>query len=392
MRSCREACFYGVDMSTFDRVVQAGKSFACSLYRNQPGALIPNPISDVLHLVWDNLCGDDPDGLPPPPASPFQGGQCQCRSYRITHVIDWNDGTSWTNTNDVWGAVTGIYCKPGDLNNRCQPIVQCRGFTFQGGCQPSGDYGVSSFSNGSPTGAPPRIRITSAVLLDGQPDNCGNLPPSFPPSPPPPTGGYTSPPTIINYNDGSDFTAIFNLKPPTGDSPPPPDICLSVVVSGVEVKLCFPFGLPPSFGDGDNGGIADILTDIQNNINNLQDDVDNLQDDFDKFTDPPPPESDPDLNETDSPDDGGGEEDNLPGLKWVVVQLTTLPVKAQFGTPSVNFAGWITFKIGGDYTDRIPIAFENGVFQAPPGATGYAITFTNQAKGISKAYTRDITP
>ena len=45
-------------MSTFDRVVEAGKSFACSLYRTQPGALIPNPINDVLRVVWDDLCGD----------------------------------------------------------------------------------------------------------------------------------------------------------------------------------------------------------------------------------------------------------------------------------------------------------------------------------------------
>ena len=379
-------------MSTFDRLVDAGKSFACSLYRNQPGALIPNPINDVLRLVWDDLCGDDSDGLPPPPTPPFQGGQCDAVVYRVFYTILSSDGNS-DSFGDFYGPITGArvtFDNPEGPRSRARYFIGCRG----GSDSPTGPTPPQFVFVGTNPNMPldTSMQITNIERRDGQPDSCGNPPATYPLAPPPPPGGYNSPPTSITYNDGDDFTAIFNLKPPTNDNPPPPDICLSVIVSGVEVKLCFPFGLPPSFGGDDSGDIGDILTDIQNNINNLQEDVDNLQDDFDKFTDPPPPESDPDLNETDSPDDEGGEQDDLPGLKWVLVRLTTLPVKSQFGTPSVNFAGWITFKIGGDYTDRIPIAFENGVFQAPPGATGYAITFTNMAKGISKAYTQDITP
>lgn len=379
-------------MSTFDRLVDAGKSFACSLYSRQPGALIPNPASDVLHLVWDNLCdpGDDPTKppLPPPPSVPFTGGQCVCVLYEVRSFINGNFSSIDALFGPIGGArLRSVETSPGYFIGFFE--ILCRG-TLSTGCVPEPFWFVSRQTPNVPPGS---AVFTIEILkrVDNQPDNCGSPPPQYPPAPPPPSGGYTSPPTSITYNDGSDFTAIFNLVPPTGDSPPPPDICLSVIVSGVELKLCFPFGSPPSFGD-DGGDIGDILNNIQNDINNLQDDVDNLQDDFDKFTDPPPPESDPDLNETDSPDDEGGEQDDLPGLKWVLVRLTRLPVKSQFGTPSVNFAGWITFKIGGDYTDRVPIAFENGVFQAPAGATGYAITFTNMAKGISRAYTRDITP
>lgn len=379
-------------MSTIDRLVDAGKAFACSIYRQQPGALIPNPISDVLHLVWDDLCGDDSGGLPAPPTTQFLGGQCQNIGYTITYQyrFEFRGNTIDDNrTYQVWGKILSVAFEVRS-SGVLFSLTNCYGVWPN---TPSTSP-ILLESEGFQTAGTTNLRLVGVVIvrIDGQPDNCGNPPSAYPPAPPPPVGGYNSPPTNITYNDGSDFTVVFNLKPPVpSDTPPPPDICLSVIVSGVEVKLCFPFGLPPSFGD-DGGDIGDILADIQNNINNLQDDLDNLQDDFDRFTDPPSPESDPDLEETDSPGDEGGEEDNLEGLKWVVVQLTTLPVKAQFGSPSVQFAGWITFKIGSNYTDRIPISFENTVFQAPPGSTGYGITFTNKAKGISKAYTRDLAP
>ena len=233
-------------MSTFDRVVEAGKSFACSLYRTQPGALIPNPINDVLRVVWDDLCGDDPNGLPPPPSTPFSGGQCRCVEYTVYAEIYAPNEDRWLGLNPTrwWGEIGGIKIDryPGGTEDIV--MLYCRGAVSRNPTCSSEPFWDFYFPAG--VGLYTQARITSVVRVGGGVDNCGDPPAVYPPAVPPPPNGYTSPPTSITYNDGDDFTAIFNLKPPTNDTPPPPDICLSVIVSGVEVKLCFPFGLPPS--------------------------------------------------------------------------------------------------------------------------------------------------
>lgn len=366
-------------MGNFGDIVEAGRDFACAIYKAQPGALIPNPISDLIKLGWDSLCGDkDPAKLPPPPAPPFTGGQCQCRGYRITHVITWNDGTSWTNTNDVWGAVTGIYCKPGDPNNRCQPIVKCRGFTFQGGCQLPGDYGVSSYSNGTTTGAPPRIRITSVATLDSQVDNCGNLPSSYPPSPPPPAGGYTSSPIVITYNDNTSFTVVYNFAPPTDGSKGVPEICMTATIQNVVQKICFPYDALPRLEKllGGDPKLDELLEELRE-----------LKEDYDFDSNPPVYDNSPEVDFENLPPEkeGEGEASNLLGVR---VTLTKFPQDIQYGTPTIYFAGWFAFKVQGGYEERHPIHFEYSYFPAPEGATGYAYTFTKGAEGAITVYSK----
>ena len=231
-------------MSTFDRIVSAGKSFACGLYRNQPGALVPNPISDVLRVVWDDLCGDDPDGLPPPPVSQFQGGQCVCVRYEVAVEVFFAPANRWDflQPTNWWGPIGGIRFEYAPETGDAV-YINSRG-SVNGPCQEQNAW-FPYWVNGAGT-TPGRTAARSGNIsrLAGVPDNCGNPPAQYPSTPPPPPDGYTSPPTSITYNDGDDFTAIFNLKPPGGgDAPPPPDICLSVIVTGVELNLCFPFGL-----------------------------------------------------------------------------------------------------------------------------------------------------
>lgn len=379
-------------MGNFGKVVDAGKAFACSVYRNQPGALLPNPISDVLKLVWDGFCGDeDPVNLPPPQAPPFVGGQCVTQ-YDIDFKFARPGQTPYEQTGRVrrFGPVRRIFWDlrfPGDPNYDPVSGPTARLFLVHGDGSATGQE-VASLGGASGGIDLDKSKYTSSITLvtrvDGQADNCGSLPPTYPPAPPPPAGGYTSPPISIVYNDNTTFTTVFNLKPPTDVSGGPPDICLTVTIQGVAFELCFPFDGFPSLGGGD-GNLEEL-------IDELREDVLELQEDFDRFVNPPSPESDPNLSPVPLPGDGGGVEDDLPGLKWVVVALTTLPVKAQFGTPSVQFAGWITFKVGGEFTNRQPLEFERGVFQAPPGASGYGITFTNKASGTATAYVMSSSP
>lgn len=381
-------------MSNFSKIAETGKSFACALYKAQPGALIPNPVSDLLKLAWDSFCGDDddPSNLPPPATPPFVGGQCPVFYEVRFQITDPRDPNRPSQTVQLRGDIAGAEARytspsPDAFNFRLGILARdnsgARIFAQQAG----GNESTEAFQKAW------KIAILSVRRLDNQPDNCGSLPPVYPPVPPAPPQGYTSPPTSITYNDGTDFITIFNLKPPVEKDDGPPDICITATIQGISFEVCFPFGKPPQIGD-DIGDLEELLRNIQDNLNTLQDDVDNLndkldnlQDDFDDYTTPPPPpDDDPDLNKDPLPDDDGGEDDNTPGLKWVVVSLTTLPEKAQFGTPTVFFAGWVTFNIGGAYTVREQINFQRSVFMAPPGATGYGVTFTHKAKGDVVAY------
>lgn len=370
-------------MGNFDKVVEAGRGFVCELYRIQPGALIPNPISDGLRLAWDSLCGDDvPTNLPPPPTPPFVGGQCECVQYLVTVEItyapnetDPNYEQSIESTKPVVGKVKGLRSRElGNLGSnlpyQAVDIIASRGLV-SGVCNQS-DVFVEAYR------APrvKRFRIRSITRLDNLSDTCGNPPSSYPTSPTPPGEGYTSSPVSLTYNDGSDYTIIFNLKPPSGNGLGPPPICLTTHIGGVVFEVCYPFGGVPQIRGVDG---------IESLIRELQEDFRGFQEEYNRDNRPLPPDEDPSLTPLPLEGVGGGEED-VEGLRWLVVTLTKLPQKAQFGNPTVFFAGWVTFKLNGAYTERQQLSYERSVFQAPEGATGYGVTFTNLSEGNVVSY------
>ena len=121
-------------MANFQEIADAAKNFACTLYKNQPGSLIPNPFSDALHHAWDSFCGDFPPsgnpGLPDPPVSDFSGGQCSCVGYRVNYRYSMsNTPTQEAGTfQEVWGPVEGIFVVyPTSTSFRI--YVVCRGLT-----------------------------------------------------------------------------------------------------------------------------------------------------------------------------------------------------------------------------------------------------------------------
>lgn len=367
-----------------ENLVQGARDFACSLYQSQPGALIPNPISSGLRLLWDNVC---PPPYPPPlpPSRPFEGGQCVCMVYLVE--VRWNDGTVFGN--NCYGPILGcrvLYTRR--LNGLFDAAIQvmCRG-THDNGfspCKSQAEWTTIVFQPDVPENGQGEI-ITVRPKFN-QPDNCGSPPLGYPPpsvSPP-----YTSPPTTYNYNDGTDINFTFTVKPPSPypiGSPPPP-VCIDIKGPGFEFPVCFnPDGsISIGEGGGNNGDIEDIL----NQLNQLKDSFDDFKQDWDFEHNPPNFDTDPDINKEDKEPDKEGEEDDIEDLLGVSITLTKPSSDAQFGTPTVYFAGWLTFKLQNGYIERTPISFEGGYFPAPLGATGYAYTLTKGAEGKVRVYTK----
>lgn len=371
-------------MSNFSRIAEAGRVFACSIYKATPGALIPNPINDLLRLPWDALCGDgDVDFLPPPPTPLISGAQCECVAYNVrvnwTYDSDTSPGdqpVSRFQDAQLFGKIGGsrvVALSPfPDGSTRSDIQVMCQGFYGAKCTTPAFWVTVVSQVSGLIS-----HNIQNRGRVDGGVDNCGSLPPTFPPSTPPPPNGYTSSPVSITYNDNTTFTAVFNLKPPVGDVVSPPPICLSVFIGNKTFEVCYPFGGVPTLGGGD---------DTERLLEELQRELREFKEQYDKDSRPLPPDEDPSLTPQPLDGDSGGEED-AEGIKWLSVVLTEFPSKAQFGNPTVFFAGWVTFRVNGSYTERQSISYERSLFRAPEGATGYGVTFTNFSKGNVVSYT-----
>lgn len=367
-------------MTNIQQITSAAKSFACGVYKMQPGSIVGNPISNILKMSWDELCADDPGGLPPAPERPFDGGQCVGVKYliRLNYKFPGEDFERGEE-HYAWGEFGGVVVVFDDSQPGFKYHIEvlCRGN--------AGSVSVPSvlkWWRGFNTfqGAPQYIRLTVVRREDNQPDNCGNLPDEYPASPPPPEDGYESQPVRITYNDGTDVNVTFNLQPPkSGDNTTPPDVCMTASVGGDNFDVCFPFGNTPQIGN--------VESDVERKLRELQYELRSFRDKYDRDTTPPAPEDDTTLSPLPLGGQDGGEAD-APGVSWLVVTLTEQPDKSQFGTPTVFFAGWVTFRVGNAYTERQPIAYERSVFKAPEGADGYGVTFANKAAGTVLSYVK----
>lgn len=384
-------------MGNFENIVDGGRDFVCGLYKQQPRALIPNLGETALRFAWDKLCGEppkSPSDLPAPPTSPFTGGQCDAVPYLVrTSVNVIVDGvTYFTDIGEYvyFGPISGI----GLSGNAA--VLYCRGASGSPP-QPSGTvvklYEVGA---GASLASP---AITSIRKQDGSADNCGDPPGAYPPAPPTPPGGFVSPPVNLTLNDGLDITVNFRLTPPTPPSKgnPPPPIKVEVESPNFSFPISFNFngdvniGSPPSIDIDLPDNVTESITNINNNTTNLQTNFNDFRKDYDFVFYPPSFVNNPDVDVVVGEEEQEGEKDkdSLLGLKVV---LSNVPDKAQFGTPNVYFAGWITFKTEQGYMPRQQINFESSYFIAPPGSTGYGYTFTNGSRGVVTEYSRKEEP
>lgn len=377
-------------MGVFTDLVQSARDFACELYRLQPGPLIPNPVSDALQMVWNDLCENHPPGLPPPPSAPFQGGQCCASRYEVYGYITFpnnpDNGVEQRLSINSIGTVAGIVksLTGGGRSNlyqlkrvRCDGSIEFRDVL---------SVGINEVPQG--------VTISRVVPQYGDPDNCGDLPPEYPPGPSPPPDGFTSPPVVISLPDGSNKTVNFNITPQYYNVRPiinMPDIVVNVKDPKFNMPITFKFGGdvevgPPSIPPVElPPDVVNTINNIENNTNNINNTTNNTNNTINNIFNPTPLDTHPDVEKHDSPI-GAGKEEKEEGLLGILLSLTKLPDKMQVGSPSIYFAGWISFERDEGYLPREQINFQQSFFLAPPGATGYTITLTNGAEGVATVY------
>ena len=386
----------------YQQFVDRAHEWACGIYKTFPGALVPKVGDAGYKSIWDDLCFEPPPsslpGLPPPPASAFQGGQCCNLEYKVVVRFDFFDERPdqvSTLPSSYQGQILGIEVRlqpQGDGTSVYTHFLKwkkCDGRILQEVV--ANDGRVQTFYS----------RIEQVYTTYGVPDTCGNPPKEFPPSPPPPPEGYKSPPIVITNNDGDEYNYTFNLFPPSPEKYPndplPP---ITVKVEGDDNSLKFDidfnfggdisFNSPGSGGGNLPSGFNSKFVNLGGGIAGVGEGVAQLGGDFGFNFNPPNFATAPDVEKEEKEvADGGEEEGNKEGLLGVLVELTKPPTDVQFGTPNVNFAGWFTFLVQGGYAPREPINFEKGYFIAPPGSTGYALTFTKGAEGRITVYSKE---
>lgn len=185
-------------MGYADAVGDAIKGALCELAKlDDVGNAFFNELSPIdipsAGRFWrPRLCDENPDDVLPPDV-PFEGGQCECVTYRVT-VRGRNESNPDPNAlfgvADLVGPIFGVY-------------VNGTSYGVRHGASACG--GVRNFQYGS-GGNGPEPFIDSVVRLDGLPDNCGDPPISIPPYPP---GGVTIPisPTYIT-NEGDEISLL----------------------------------------------------------------------------------------------------------------------------------------------------------------------------------------
>lgn len=191
--------------------------------------------------VWGGvqglLCGDVPEDPIPPPAAPFDGGQCAGIEYRVVvsaEVVRNSDGAVIGDRDDIvfvaFGPITsieGVNVNVSSRDSRQGVFATANGFvtSFNSsarkpveaegkvaasggrssplGSQATGYIGISG--GGGPRDFTTNILDVDVTRTDGLPDECGSPPP---PPPPPPTPGSNIINIDIDYNNGGDTNIV----------------------------------------------------------------------------------------------------------------------------------------------------------------------------------------
>lgn len=386
LNTLREILASTLDPPLYARLAEKTREFACQLYEPFPGTIINKGdlTPSFARAYLDDLCSDQT--LPPPPVSPYIGGQCECVPYNVTVTRPFSDPSvppAPDITVSFVGRVKGLRHVYTPAMGGFPPNV--RSFVDYYECSGGVETGnIASKDAGTSTGATitpdfhDTFFISNVVRTDGQPDSCGDPPIGYPdniPSPVDLTFNFT-----LNLNDGGDmdFTIIYD--------PSPDGFPMKFDINGIKVEVNL-IGFQFNFSGIDANGNPNSLPGDNNSVLPAPKD-DKLR----NFKPPVLPEpNDEDYEEdvkdvTDPKEEVIGEE-----IAFIKVTVTSTPtnIKNQFGNgaPDVNYCGWFEFQADGHNFPRQPIHFINNIYFRPVGATGYAYTLYNGVEGFATTYT-----
>ena len=352
------------------------RGFACGLWNLYPRFITETSFggSQFIRGAMNYLCTPN---VPPPPESPFTGGQCSGDRYLISTTYKYTLGADPTELSEtvglvgapgILGAITSIEAvPPGGTGSSVITI------TFQDGTQTTTRI-INAPSNGV-------IVLDSFTYdvsrADGQPDTCGNPPAEYPD-------------VVVNINDFSD-TLTFNaldggtidvdIEYLAGDVHYP----MQFSFGGINVTLNFG-GVYFNFGGVDSNGNPRP----ESNGDRLPLPVPRDNQGGEEFVTPERPPNTEEQTEEVQPELPSDSQEVDITLVWVILTITQTPVNVKTqsgdGAPDVFYCGWFEWLVDGRVMPRQPVHFLNNVFKKPAGATGYAYTLYNGFNGQAVQY------
>lgn len=373
-------------------VANTAANFACQLYRDSPASAIgvdPTGVGAFNNALWSKLCSPR-NSLPAlPPSVPFNGGQCDF-NYDVTLTIVGGrpnepfppETRTLTNVKGPIGGVSYFRVNP----NQSSLSVSLN--TGQGAIA-LGQYGYDGFV--------PQVTL-SVVPSNGQPDNCGNPPPSFPPNEAPLVDVETN----INVDFGGltlnvpvtfqpIISPVFNVFAPiisvnvgpinvqfepggvTFSPTFAPDVDITLSPS-LDPRQLPPASKPPvkpdECPDVDLQPVIDKLDDLQDTADEIKECA--CQPDKERRVLVLP--------------EANNRNVSVPAGEIVSARLSAVSVggriRGQYGggsAPDVEFLGWCAFGRNGTGGDRKPVNYLNTYFVAPPEVTSFTYTLQDNS-------------
>lgn len=374
---------------TLDFLAEQSRQLMCGVYRNHPDRLYLDGtiVGEFQDAFMDRMCNDAPP--PPAPTVQFTGGQCPCVAYDVTVERPFPGGSpppAPDNTKRVLGRVKGLrhvfspQGSPGTQNVRSfVDFFQCVG-GVETGVILSVDMGTSSGIT-IPENFHDEWFIKDIVRVDGQPDNCGDPPESYPPTGVAPD--YNQVTTNVTLNDNRQITYNFEWVNEPGNFP------YVIDVNGIEINIDlggFNFNQTPGTPSNNGGTLP------SGEKSPLPQDGDDINKTLPPPVVKPPNEQDYEVEEQD--ETAGEEKEVDETLEFVRINVVNKPANAdeQFGNgaPNIVYAGWFEFQSSGYNFKRIPIHFTQSIFRRPEGATGYAFTMKTGFTAVATEYKKKL--
>lgn len=379
---------------TMRNYANAAANLVCDMYAAYPSGIIPSlgdpsGIGAFTQGIMDGLC--NPRGkTPPPPQSPFTGGQCAAL-YNLRGTYTTVDGTEPFDAGNGYGKITNYRTVTGDT-----PTRNIAAFVDQGVGTADQRLNVRLYVGGEGSDRQLGTISFTPVRIDGLPDNCGSPPPVYPPTLPPANNYTTNAPVTINNSPVTiPVTIIPTVFAPVNIFRPE----INVNVGGVNVN--FDLG-GVNFTINPPAGTTPVLPPND--------------------TRPTKPPSTPPTSPTKpaAPTDLSEVYKQLADIKACACKKATvvsnsvfgnsrglatpLPSRSQYVTlsisvgssvryqasegnaPDVHYVGWLSFGIGGVYGERLPLSYSDNAFIVPEGADSVAFSLVFGSTGILRAY------
>lgn len=348
------------------------RNASCKLYSKYPNEFDLLPLHKV---ILEHVCPDSPTPPQTPISPPFSGGQCE-KGYRVTYRLRLRNITSCQVVQDevnktpiLSGPIEGTYYKT--VANSITTSSKCRTGTDEpvtslelGIRTATQDYGIvqGAFKDDDYGNYYSSLDIIDVETADGSPDNCGDLPETYPPDPPIDPSDLAGDFTINNYNNEGDITNSFSV--PFAYIAPEFNFPFKLRIGDVDFQLNTD-GLSDNSGGGGSGGSGG---------NGTPDNDTYIPDNY---------------TEEELPTEAVEEEEVVNSeIEYVLIDVTTPPIKGKsilFENSEDNdyFAGyfcWLIDTDSGKYrSPKIPIRNSKTYLKKPTEANGFRLYSVNNA-------------